>query len=237
MTRAILCASVTSMSNAPTKIRRHRKSRIVPILTSTIPDREKVPGEPHMVGYARVSMDDQSSQRQVDELVMAGVAACDIFSDTGTGAHMDRPGWDAVLLDLQPGDILVIHSLDRLSRDLIHTMSTLKELNARGVTVKILTMDFDSRTPMGRFVFSIMGAFAQFEREVIMERTMHGLAKARERGRVGGVPVKYTDQAIADAYKTAGTIKAAAKMLGCSTITVKRGLDRQKPVKKEANGE
>jgi DNA invertase Pin-like site-specific DNA recombinase len=189
-----------------------------------------------MVGYARVSTDEQKTQRQVDELVMAGVAAMDIFSDTGTGAHMDRPGWEYCAKDLQPGDILVIHSLDRLSRDLVHTMTTLKELNDRGVTVRVLTMDFDSRTPMGRFVFSMMAAFAQFEREVILERTAHGLAKARERGVIGGAVKKYTDEAIGEAYRIAGTVEKAAKRLGCSQITVKRGLASLK-AKEAANAE
>lgn len=209
----------TKAPNAPKK--RHRKSRIVPILTSLIPDKERGPDDPHMVGYARVSTDEQNKQRQVDELVQAGVAAVDIFSDTGTGAHMDRPGWDACTKDLEPGDILVIHSLDRLSRNLVDTMQTLKALNDRGVRVKVLTMDFDSTTPMGRFVFSMMASFAQFEREVILERTLHGLAKARERGVYGGAQKKYTDAAIREAVGAHGVI-GAAKRLGASKVTVIR---------------
>lgn len=96
------------------------------------------------------------------------------------------------------------------------------------MTVRVLTMDFDSRTPMGRFIFSIMAAFAQFEREVIHERTLHGLAKARERGKVGGAAKQYTDEAIGEAYKMARTTPKAAKRLGRSEITVKRGLARLK---------
>lgn len=192
--------------------------------TSTVEWKERGPDDPMMVGYVRVSTDDQTTQRQVDELVKAGVHPTDIFGDKATGAHMDRPGWFNCARDLQPGDVLVIHSLDRLSRDLVNTMLTLKELNERGITVKVLTMDFDSRTPMGRFVFAMMGAFAQFERDVIMERTLHGLARARERGRVGGAQKRYTPEAIQEAYDKAGTVKAAAKRLGCSEITVKRGM-------------
>lgn len=211
------------MNNAMKKPKkRYRQQREVPILTSTIPDREKVEGEPHMVGYVRVSTADQSLQRQVDELVIAGVAAVDVFSDVGTGANMERDGWENCVKDLQSGDILVIHSIDRLSRDLVNTMSTLKALNDRGVRVKVLTLDFDSQVPIGRFVFSMMAAFAQFERDVIRERTIHGLAKARARGIMGGRKLTFTDEQIAAAVAEQPTFKAAAKKLGASEITIKR---------------
>ena len=144
----------------PPKKRRRRK--ITPYLTSTVPDKPRGPDDPPMYGYARVSMDSQSTQRQVDELVQAGVWAEDIYSDTGTGANMDRPGWEDVVRVLEPGDVLVIHSLDRLSRNLVDTMTTLDAMNKRGIRVKVLTMDFDSTTPMGRFVFAILSAFSQF---------------------------------------------------------------------------
>ena len=168
------------MTTPPKK--RRRKRKITPILTSTVPDKPRGPDDPPIFGYARVSMSDQSNQRQVDELVSAGVAAVDIFSDTGTGATMDRPGWEDLVKQLEPGDVLVIHSIDRLSRNLVDTMTTLDMLHKRGVRVKVLTMDFDSTTPMGKFVFAMLSAFSQFERDVIHERTMHGIAKARERG-------------------------------------------------------
>lgn len=202
--------------------KRYRQQREVPILTSTIPDREKVEGEPHMVGYVRVSTADQSLQRQVDELVIAGVAAVDVFSDVGTGANMERDGWENCVKDLQSGDILVIHSIDRLSRDLVNTMSTLKALNDRGVRVKVLTLDFDSQVPIGRFVFSMMAAFAQFERDVIRERTIHGLAKARARGVMGGRKLTFTDEQIVAAVAEQPNQKAAAKKIGASEITIKR---------------
>ena len=217
---------IKNAPNAPKK--RHRKSRIVPILTSLIPDKEGGPDEPHMVGYARVSTDEQNAQRQVDELVLAGVAAVDVFSDKGTGANMDRPGWDACTKDLRAGDILVIHSLDRLSRNLVDTMQTLKALNDRGVRVKVLTMDFDSTTPMGRFVFSMMAAFAQFERRVIVERTLHGLAAARARGVYGGASKKYTDEAIREAVGALGVVGAARK-LGASKVTIIRRMKAMEP--------
>lgn len=184
------------------------------------------------VGYVRVSTGDQTTQRQVDELVHAGVSPIDIFGDEASGATMERPGWEACTRELREGDILVIHSLDRLSRDLVTTMTTLKELNDRGVTVRVLTMDFDSRLPIGRFVFSVMAAFAQFERDVIMERTLHGLRRARERGRVGGAVKKFTDDQIRSAYERAGSIPKAAKLLNCSEPTIKRGLARLEAARK-----
>lgn len=195
----------------------------MPILTSTIPDKERGEDDPHMVGYARVSMNDQSTQRQVDELVLAGVAAVDIFSDTGTGANMDRPGWEACTKDLQVGDILVVHSLDRLSRDVIDTMTTLKELREKGVRVKILTMDVDSDTPIGRFMLAQMAAFAEFERDTIRERTLHGLEKARARGVFGGSKPKWTDEQVKAAMERAkGNAERVSKILGCSIVTAKR---------------
>jgi DNA invertase Pin-like site-specific DNA recombinase len=204
--------------------------------TSEVPWTKPPDDAPFMFGYVRVSTDQQSTQRQVDELVAAGVSPLDIFGDQATGAHMHRDGWEDCTRELQAGDILVIHSLDRLSRDLIHTMTALKDLNDRGVTVKVLTMDFDSRTPMGRFIFSMMAAFAQFERELILERTMHGLAKARERGRFGGSVQKYDPAIILATYEKLGSVEKTAKKLKCSEITVKRGLKTMRE-RKEAQGE
>ena len=214
------------MTTTPKK--RRRKRKITPILTSTIPDKPRGPDDPPIFGYARVSMDDQSNQRQVDELVMAGVAAVDIFSDVGTGANMDRPGWEDLLKQLEPGDVLVIHSLDRLSRNLVDTMTTLKALNDRGVKVRVLTLDFDGTTPLGEFIFSIMAAFSQLERRIILERTMHGLARARERGVTGGSKIIWTVEQVVAAVKAHGSQENAAKKLGCHVQTVKRKMAEAK---------
>jgi DNA invertase Pin-like site-specific DNA recombinase len=97
---------------------RKKKLKGVPILTSTVPNKPRVTDDPHMVGYARVSTHDQNLQRQVDELVKYGVHAHDIFSDKSSGKDMEREGWQACWKDLQEGDILVVHSLDRLARNL-----------------------------------------------------------------------------------------------------------------------
>jgi DNA invertase Pin-like site-specific DNA recombinase len=95
-------------------------------------------------------------------------------------------------------------------------------------------MDFDSRTPMGRFVFAMMAAFSQFERDVINERTAHGLAKARERGITGGATPQWTDKQIATAVAKHGTYEKAATALKCSLITVKRRMAKINAAKKEA---
>lgn len=201
--------------------KRRKQFKAAPILTSTVPDRPKVEGAPHMVGYVRVSTGDQSLQRQVDALVEAGVAACDIFSDVGSGRTMERSGWIQCSMDMQPGDILVVHAADRLGRSAVGLMNLLEELDQRGVKLRILTMGLDTSTPIGRFAFNMLAIVAQLEREMIHERTMHGLQKARERGVVGGVKKKYQDKAIIEAVAKFGT-NGAARRLGCSKITIIR---------------
>ncbi|MGI4811922.1 MAG: recombinase family protein [Janthinobacterium lividum] len=201
---------------------KRRRKNYVPIVTSTVPDKVRAEGDPPMIGYARVSMSDQNNQRQIDELVKAGVAAVDIFTDTGSGKSMDRPGWLACWRQLDEGDVLVVHSGDRLGRNLIEVMKVIEDLHKRGVTLKILTMDLDTRTPVGRMIFSVMASFAQFERELIHERTMHGLQKARERGVVGGRAKTYTNEQILEAMKKYGSHEKAGKAIGASKITMIR---------------
>ncbi len=217
-------------------LRKHRRTRPKPIMsfTSEVPWRGRADDEPMMVGYVRVSTSQQTTQRQVDELVRAGVSPIDIFGDNVSGATMQRDGWEACRKELQPGDMLVIHTLDRLSRDIVDTMQTLRALNDRGVTIKVLTMDFDSRTPIGRFAFAVFAAFAQLERDQGMERTLSGLARARDRGRIGGAQKLYTDKAILEAYAIEGTIPKTAARLRCAEITVKRALARRPKENKNA---
>lgn len=205
------------------KTKRNAKRKLTPILTSTIPDRVRRDDEPHMVGYARVSMTDQNNQRQVDELVRYGVAACDIFSDTASGKNMDRPGWFNCWRNLHEGDLLVVLSLDRLGRNLVEIVQLIQALHDRQINLRVLTMDIDTRTSIGQFVFHIMAAFAQFERELIVERTMHGLLKARDRGVVGGAKPTYSDEQIIDAMQKAeNNYEKAARLIGAKKITMIR---------------
>ncbi len=163
----------------------------------------QAPQEPrqHLVGYARVSMSDQNTQRQIDELKAFGVAESDIFQDTKSGKTMNRPGWKNLWRDVREGDLLVVHALDRLGRDMLEVMAILDELDRRKVQVKILTFGLDTRTPMGRFVLSILLSVAELERNMIVERTRHGLAKARERGRIGGRPERLSEAKVLEAIR------------------------------------
>lgn len=217
------------MSAKPkTPRKRQAKSKIIPILSSTVPDKIHDEDAPHHVGYARVSTKEQSLQRQVDELVKYGVGAVDIFSDMMSGKDMDRPGWHACWKDLQPGDVLVVHSLDRLGRNLEEVIRIEREIREKGCTLKVLAQDINTGTPAGRLIFHILLTVAQFEREWSLERTMHGLKKARERGVMGGSVQQYTDDQITAAVVAAGGPQAAnvwlvaARAIGCSKPTVMR---------------
>ncbi len=138
------------------------------------------------IGYARISTGDQTLDLQQDALTKAG---CDrVFTDTASGAKADRPGLARALELLRPGDALVVWRLDRLGRSLQHLIQTLIELDGRGIGFKSLTESIDTTTPGGRLIFHIFGALAEFERELIRERTNAGLAAARARGRKGGRP-------------------------------------------------
>ena len=138
------------------------------------------------VGYARVSTDDQNLALQIDALVAHGVPREQIYTDTASGMDATRPGFLAAIKSLRRGDTFVIWKLDRLGRDLSQLLRTAEHLREKGVRLVVLTQAIDTTTPMGRFMFSIMGAFAQLEREMIQERTLAGLRAARERGRIGG---------------------------------------------------
>lgn len=144
-----------------------------------------------LLGYMRVSTADgrQSTDLQRDALVAAGVDPARLYQDRASGAREDRPGLAACLQALRPGDTLVVWKLDRLGRSLAHLVATLQELGARGVGLRVLAGEgaaLDTTTAAGRLVFGVFAALAEFEREMIRERTRAGLAAARARGRKGG---------------------------------------------------
>jgi DNA invertase Pin-like site-specific DNA recombinase len=175
-----------------------------------------------MIGYARVSMSDQNNQRQIDELIRYGVSPKDIFQDKASGKTVDRPAWQACFRDLQKDDLLVIYSLDRLGRNLHDLIAIEKQLYEKGVKLRVIAQHIDTSNAGGRFMFHILGALAQWEREWNWERTTHGLKSAKERGRVGGQPSHISDAKIKAALKKAGTLSGAAKLLKCAKITIKR---------------
>lgn len=150
-----------------------------------------------MVGYMRVSKADgsQSMDLQRDALLAAGVPATALYEDLASGWKDDRPGLLACLKALRSGDTLVIWKLDRLGRNLHHLVTTVHDLMTRGVGLKVLTGQgaaVDTTTAAGKLVFGIFAALAEFERELISERTRAGLTSARARGRVGGRPFVMT---------------------------------------------
>ena len=144
-----------------------------------------------LIGYARVSKADgsQSLDLQRDALIAAGVGEDQIYADRASGKTDERPGLEACLKALRDGDVLVIWKLDRMGRSLHHLVKTVAGLSERGVGLKVLTgqgAQIDTTTAHGRLSFGIFASLAEFESELIRERTMAGLAAARARGRKGG---------------------------------------------------
>jgi DNA invertase Pin-like site-specific DNA recombinase len=145
----------------------------------------------------RVSKSDgsQTTNLQRDALGKAGINAAHIYEDYASGRIDARPGLDAALKALRQGDTLVVWKLDRLGRNLRHLVNTVYDLTKRDIGFKVLTghgASIDTTTPSGKLVFGIFAALAEFERELISERTKAGLASARARGRAGGAPYKMT---------------------------------------------
>ncbi|MGI4795603.1 MAG: recombinase family protein [Janthinobacterium lividum] len=150
-----------------------------------------------LIGYMRVwkADDSQVFDLQRDALLGAGIAADHLYKDHASGKRDDRPGLEACLKALRKGDTLVAWRLDRLGRDLRHLVNLVHDLTCRGVGLKVLAgqgANLDTTTENGRLVFGIFAALAEFERELIVERTRAGLASARARGRNGGRPFKMT---------------------------------------------
>jgi DNA invertase Pin-like site-specific DNA recombinase len=141
-----------------------------------------------LIGYARVSTNEQNLDLQRDALRNAGVKATDIFTDKITGTKAERPGLEGALSHLREGDIFVVWRLDRLGRSLKHLIEAITELHSRGVAFQSITENIDTSTATGQLVFHLFGALAEFERNLIQERTIAGLQAARARGRKGGRP-------------------------------------------------
>lgn len=139
-----------------------------------------------IIGYARVSTDDQNLDAQHDALSAAGAER--IFSDKITGSARTRPQLDQLIDQLRDGDVVVVTKYDRLARSLRDLLDIVEAIRDRGAGFRSLAEDIDTTTPAGRLVFHVFASIAQFERERISERTKEGLAAARKRGRVGGRP-------------------------------------------------
>jgi DNA invertase Pin-like site-specific DNA recombinase len=148
-----------------------------------------------LIGYARVSTLEQSLDLQKDALQKAGSER--IFTDTLSGATAVREGLNEALSHLRIGDVLVVWKLDRLGRSLKHLIETVTDLESRGIGFRSLTENIDTTTAGGKLIFHVFGALAEFERDLIRERTLAGLSAARTRGRSGGRPRSLTPKKIA----------------------------------------
>ncbi|WP_036478125.1 recombinase family protein [Nesterenkonia sp. AN1] len=184
-----------------------------------------------LIGYVRVSKADgsQTTDLQRDALVAAGVGPEQFYEDKASGKKDDRPELINCVKALRDGDTLIVWKLDRLGRDLRHLVNIVHDLTERGVGLKVLTGQgaaIDTTTASGKLVFGIFAALAEFERELISERTKAGLASARARGRKGGRPYKMTPAKVRLAKASMGqpdtNVGALCKELGVTRQTLYR---------------
>lgn len=183
-----------------------------------------------LIGYARVSTADQDPALQHDALIKAGADPDRLFTDEASGSLRERPQLTRCLEYLRPGDTLVVWKLDRLGRSLVHLIETVTALGERGIGFRSLTEGFDTTTAGGKLLFHVLGALAEFERTIIRERTMAGLASARARGRKGGRREKLDagQQALIRELYGDGkgrTVTALAKSFKVSRPTIYRVLE------------
>ncbi len=184
-----------------------------------------------LIGYARISKADgsQSLDLQRDALTEAGVEADGIYEDRASGKRDTRPGLDACLKALRKDDVLVVWKLDRLGRDLRHLVTIVQELADREIGLRVLTgqgAQIDTTTAAGRLVFGIFAALAEFERELIRERTVAGLKAARARGRKGGRKFALTKAQVRLAQAAMSnrdtSVSQLAAELGVKPVTIYR---------------
>ena len=190
------------------------------------------------IGYARVSTIDQSLDLQNDGLKKAGCEK--IFTDHGvSGAKTERPGLDKALDQIRKGDTLVIWKLDRLGRSLSHLLSIIEGLKKKGAHFASIQDAFDTSTASGKMVFSVIGAMAEYERNLTRERTKAGLASARARGRKGGRPRQLDEGQVRVVIALAEvgelTIKEICEQVGCSRSTYYRQVASRREKNDERN--
>src|ERR687885_237718 len=176
-----------------------------------------------LIGYARVSTNEQNLSLQRDALEKAGCEQ--IYTDQVSGTKARRPGLEQAFSHLRSGDTLVVWRLDRLGRSLRHLIDTVTQLQEKGIDFKSLTEAIDTTTSGGKLIFHIFGALAEFEREIIRERTNAGLASARARGRHGGPKHKLTPKQVAIArqlWDSHTPVNEICQTLGISRATFYR---------------
>lgn len=177
-----------------------------------------------LVGYARVSTQDQNLDLQKDALLKAGCER--IFTDVMSGAKSDRNGLEEAIQFMRSGDTLVVWKLDRLGRSLKHLIEVVNQLHEREISFRSIQENMDTTTSGGKLIFHVFGALAEFEREIIRERTQAGLSAARSRGRLGGRPKVMDDKKIAMAKSLMEneqySIQDICEMLNISRATLYR---------------
>ena len=182
-----------------------------------------------LFGYARISTLEQNLDLQKDALKKVGCIK--IFTDTASGAKVERKGLEEALSHLRTGDTLCVWRLDRLGRSLKHLIEIVAKLDEQGIGFKSLTENIDTTTSGGKLIFHIFGSLAEFERNLIRERTQAGLVAARSRGRNGGRPKIFTEQKIQIAknlYKNKeNSISEICKSLHMSRATLYRLVNNQ----------
>lgn len=180
----------------------------------------------HLLGYARVSTGMQDESLQLDALDLAGCVQ--VYTDHISGTKTTRPKLDELFARLNTGDTVVVWRLDRLGRSLPHLIEVVRGLGERGVQFRSLTEQLDTSTPAGRLLFHVAGAFAEFERDLIVERTKAGLEAARARGRHGGRRPKLSAKQIEmarDMYASKQhTVADIAASFGVSRATIYNNL-------------
>jgi DNA invertase Pin-like site-specific DNA recombinase len=183
-----------------------------------------------LIGYARVSTQEQNLDRQLDQLNGAGVER--IFQEKITGTKKDRPEFDKLLEQIRPNDTIIISDLTRLSRSTKDLFQIVEQIQSKGANIKSLKETWlDTTTPTGQLMFTIMAGLSQFERDLISQRTNEGLASARARGRVGGRPAKNAkdiDKALKLYDSKLHSIKEIEEMTGVGKPTLYRYIDKRK---------
>ncbi len=182
-----------------------------------------------IIGYARVSTQDQNLELQLDALEKAGCEQT--FQEKITGKNKERPELETCMKMLRDGDVLVVWKLDRLARSLKDLIEIVSDLESRGVGFKSLTESIDTTSPGGKLIFHIFGALSEFEHSLIRERTLEGLKAARARGRKGG---RKPAMSRSDVQKAAAMLKdplitktEVAKHFGVSRLTLNKSLNRE----------
>lgn len=175
-----------------------------------------------LIGYGRVSTSDQSLNLQIDALKKLGCEFKNIYTDTASGAKSSRDGLDMMLKYLRRGDTVVVWKLDRLARSLRNLIDLVAEFQERGIGFKSIQENIDTETASGKLFLHIFGALAEFERELIRERTLAGLRAAADRGRKGGRPRAMDDKKIQQA-RALHREKSIPVMEICKTLGISKG--------------